>query len=97
MIDTTNARVRPIITTRGHCPTDEAGTSWHFAMQPFARLFEDRFTNPASSKEPAHSRFHAEHENNRPHTEFLTLPNPYPSSSPVIRVLKMIGVIRDPF
>jgi transposase-like protein len=26
----------------------KAGNSWHVAMQPFAILFEDRFTNPAS-------------------------------------------------
>jgi putative transposase len=74
VIDTTNAlesvhaRVRKIIKTRGHFPTDEAATKliwlalrnitarwggkasnyWHLAMQQFAILFEDHFTNPAS-------------------------------------------------
>jgi putative transposase len=67
-LESVNARVRKIIKTRGHFPTDEAATKliwlalrnisarwggkagnhWHLAMQQFAILFEDRFTNPAS-------------------------------------------------
>jgi len=67
-LESVNARVRKIINTRGHFPTDEAATKliwlalrnitarlggkagnyWHVAMQQFAILFEDRFTNPAS-------------------------------------------------
>ena len=67
-LESVNARVRKIIKTRGHFPTDEAATkliwlalrnitarwgtkaanSWHLAMQQFAILFEDRFTNGAS-------------------------------------------------
>ena len=64
-LESVNARVRKIIKTRGHFPTDEAATKliwlalrnitarwggkaanyWHLAMQQFAILFEDRFTN----------------------------------------------------
>jgi transposase-like protein len=67
-LESVNARVRKIIKTRGHFPTDEAATKliwlalrnitarwggkasnyWHLAMQQFAILFEDRFTNAAS-------------------------------------------------
>jgi len=67
-LESVNARVRKIIKTRGHFPTDEAATKliwlalrnitarwggkasnyWHLAMQQFAILFEDRFTNSAS-------------------------------------------------
>jgi transposase-like protein len=67
-LESVNARVRKIIKTRGHFPTDEAAMKliwlalrnitarwggkasnyWHLAMQQFAILFEDRFTNPTS-------------------------------------------------
>jgi len=67
-LESVNARVRKIIKTRGHFPTDEAATKliwlalrnitarwggkpsnhWHLAMQQFAILFDDRFTNPTS-------------------------------------------------
>lgn len=67
-LESVNARVRKIIKTRGHFPTDEAATKliwlalrnitarwsskaanhWHLAMQQFAILFEDRFTDARS-------------------------------------------------
>ena len=86
-LESVHARVRKIIKTRGHVPTDEAATKliwlalrnitarwggkagnhWHLAMQQFAILFEDRFTTPASSNEPAHGRCRARGREERVH------------------------------
>ena len=65
-IESVNARLRKIIKTRGHFPSDDAATkliwlalrnitadwgrpanSWKVAMNQFAILYEDRFTQPA--------------------------------------------------
>ena len=67
-IESVNARLRKIIKTRGHFPSDEAATkliwlalrnitsdwgrpanTWKVAMNQFAILYEDRFTQPAYS------------------------------------------------
>ncbi len=64
-IESVNARLRKIIKTRGHFPSDDAATKliwlalrnitedwgraanhWKSAMNPFAILYEDRFTQP---------------------------------------------------
>ena len=63
-IESVNARLRKIIKTRGHFPSDDAATkliwlalrnitadwdraanNWKEAMNQFAILYEDRFTN----------------------------------------------------
>jgi putative transposase len=65
-IESVNARLRKIIKTRGHFPSDDAATkliwlalrnitadwgrpanTWKIAMNQFAILYEDRFTQPA--------------------------------------------------
>ena len=65
-IESVNARLRKIIKTRGHFPSDDAATkliwlalrnitadwgrpanTWKVAMNQFAILYEDRFTQPA--------------------------------------------------
>ncbi len=65
-IESVNARLRKIIKTRGHFPSDDAATkliwlalrnitadwgrpanTWKLAMNQFAILYEDRFTQPA--------------------------------------------------
>ena len=65
-IESVNARLRKIIKTRGHFPSDDAATkliwlalrnitadwgrpanSWKVAMNQFAILYDDRFTQPA--------------------------------------------------
>jgi putative transposase len=65
-IESVNARLRKIIKTRGHFPSDDAATkliwlalrnitadwgrpanTWKMAMNQFAILYEDRFTQPA--------------------------------------------------
>jgi len=67
-IESVNARLRKIIKTRGHFPSDEAATkliwlalrnitkdwgkvvhNWKAAMNQFAILYEDRFTQPAQN------------------------------------------------
>ena len=67
-IESVNARLRKIIKTRGHFPSDDAATkliwlalrnitadwgrpanTWKVAMNQFAILYEDRFTQPAYS------------------------------------------------
>jgi putative transposase len=67
-IESLNARLRKIIKTRGHFPSDDAATkliwlalrnitadwgrpanTWKTAMNQFAILYEDRFTQPAHS------------------------------------------------
>lgn len=67
-IESVNARLRKIIKTRGHFPSDDAATkliwlalrnitadwgraanTWKTAMNQFAILYEDRFTQPAHS------------------------------------------------
>ena len=67
-IESINARLRKIIKTRGHFPSDDAATKliwlalrnitadwgraahdWKAAMNQFAILYEDRFTQPAHS------------------------------------------------
>ena len=66
-IESINARLRKIIKTRGHFPSDDAATKliwlalrnitadwgraaqdWKLAMNQFATLYEDRFTNAAA-------------------------------------------------
>ena len=66
-LESVNARVRKIIKTRGHFPSDEAATKliylalrnitadwgraapdWKTAMNQFAILYADRFTNQAA-------------------------------------------------
>jgi putative transposase len=67
-IESVNARLRKIIKTRGHFPSDDAATkliwlalrnitedwaraghNWKAAMNQFAILYEDRFTQPAQN------------------------------------------------
>ena len=62
-LESVHARIRKVIKTRGHFPTDEAATKliwlalrnitadwrrpahhWRAAMNPFAILYDDRFT-----------------------------------------------------